>query len=184
MSFILCVPFLKLQEASVKDGLNLHSYSWLVKKSVTNRMFYLESYLRPGNTNLDLCSVTTTGEISVIPTSWWYFSLDHFHYARWLSVHIFDVHIFDFMVLEIVHNNVFENFYLGHFCFKKTNGVFSMTALDQLQEQNSWTIKKLVASNFANRADDSALFGGRHAVRKFHELLMSLKTHLQTPSWK
>ena len=38
------------------------------------------------------------------------------------------------MVLEIVHNNVFENFHLGHFCFKKTNRVFSMMALDQLHK--------------------------------------------------
>ena len=79
-------------------------------------------------------------------------SLNHFHYARWLSVHIFDL-----MVLEIVHNDEFENFHLGHFCFKKTNRVFSMTALDQLHEQNNRTIKISMASNFANRADDSAL---------------------------
>ena len=31
-----CALFLKLQEASVEDGSNLHPYSWLVKKSVTN----------------------------------------------------------------------------------------------------------------------------------------------------
>ena len=60
------------------------------------------------------------------------------------------------MVLEIVHK-VFENFHLGHFCFKKTNRLFSMMALDQLHEQNNRTIKTSVASNFANRADDLAL---------------------------
>ena len=59
----------------------------------------------------------------------WYLSLEHFHYAWWLNVHIFDL-----MVLEIVHNDVFEKFHLGHFCFKKTNRVFSMIALDQLHE--------------------------------------------------
>ena len=32
-----------------------------------------------------------------------------------------------------------------------------MMALDQLYEQNNRTIKSLMASNFANRADDSAL---------------------------
>ena len=31
-------PFLKWQEASVKDGSNLHPYSWLVKKSETNQV--------------------------------------------------------------------------------------------------------------------------------------------------
>ena len=61
------------------------------------------------------------------------------------------------MALEIIHNDVFENFHLGHLCFKKTNKVFLMMALDQLQEQNNQTIKSLVASKFANRVDDSTL---------------------------
>ena len=34
----VCALFLKLQEASMKDGLKLHRYYWLVKKSVTNQM--------------------------------------------------------------------------------------------------------------------------------------------------
>ena len=38
----VCVLFLlKLQEALVKDGSNLHPYSWLVKNSVTNRMCFI-----------------------------------------------------------------------------------------------------------------------------------------------
>ena len=37
----VCALFLKLQEASVKDGSNLYLYSWLVKKSVTNRMCFI-----------------------------------------------------------------------------------------------------------------------------------------------
>ena len=60
------------------------------------------------------------------------------------------------MTFDIVHKDVFENFLLGHFCFKKTK-VFSKMALDQLHEQNNRTIKSSVASSFANRADDSAL---------------------------
>ena len=37
----VCDLFLKSQEALVKDGSNLHPYSWLVKKSVTNRMCFI-----------------------------------------------------------------------------------------------------------------------------------------------
>ena len=33
----VCALILKFQEALVKDGSNLHPYSWMVKKSVTNR---------------------------------------------------------------------------------------------------------------------------------------------------
>ena len=62
------------------------------------------------------------------------------------------------MVLEIVHNDVFENFHLGNFCFKKTNKVFSMIALDQLHQQNNRTIKSSIANKFANKADDSVFF--------------------------
>ena len=150
--------FLKLKEASVKDGSYLHPYSWLAKKSVTNGMCFI------GKVILDL-------EIQILifvrsqqegnfqlyrqvlrKVIGWYFSLDHFHYARWLSVYIFDL-----MVLEIVHNDVFENFHLGHLCFKKTNRVFSVMALDHLHEQKNRAIKSSVASNFANRADDLAL---------------------------
>ena len=40
---------------------------WL--KSNKSNVFYLESYLRPGNTNFDLCLVTMRGEFSVILTS-------------------------------------------------------------------------------------------------------------------
>ena len=61
------------------------------------------------------------------------------------------------MTLDIVHKDVFENFLLGHFCFKKANRVFSKMALDQLNEQNNRTIKSSVPSSLANRADDSAL---------------------------
>ena len=62
------------------------------------------------------------------------------------------------MTLDIVHKDVFENFLLGHFCFKKkTNKVSSKTALDQLHEQNNRKIKSSVTSSFTNRADDSAL---------------------------
>ena len=37
----VCDLSLKLQEASVKDGWNLHPFSWLVKKSTTNRMCFI-----------------------------------------------------------------------------------------------------------------------------------------------
>ena len=100
----------------------------------------------------------------------WYFSLGHFRYARWLSVQIFDL-----MELEMVHNDMFENFHLGHFCFKKTNRVCSMMALDQLHDQNSRTIKSSVASNLANRADSSAFVWWEICGAK---ILMGVKTQL------
>ena len=116
----VCALFLKLQEALVKDGSNLYPYSWLVKKSVTNRMCFI------GKVILDLeiqilivVRLQREGNFQLYrqvlrKVIRWYFSLDHFHYARCLSVHIFDL-----MVLGIAHNDVFENFHLGHFFFKE-----------------------------------------------------------------
>ena len=58
----VCALFLKLQEASVKNGSNLHPYSWLAKKFVTTRMcfiyvlyvFYTWKYKQEGNFQLYL----------------------------------------------------------------------------------------------------------------------------------
>ena len=61
------------------------------------------------------------------------------------------------MVLEHVYNDVLENLHLGHFCFKKTDSLFSMTALDQLNEPNNQTIESLMASSFTNKTDNSAV---------------------------
>ena len=150
--------FSELQEASVNDGSNLHPYSGLVKKFVTNQ----KCFIWKGILDLEIRILTFVqsqreGSFQLYrqvlrKVIWWYFSLDHFYYARWRSVHIFDM-----MVLEIVHKDVFKNFHLGQFCFQKTNRVFSMMSLDQLHEQNNRAIKSSVAINFANRTDDLAL---------------------------
>ena len=154
----VCSLFIKLQKATLKDASNLHPCTWLVEKSKSNKMCFiwkisldLEMHIltfvrfqREGNFQLYreiICTIIR-----------WYFPLDHFHYARWLSVHLFDS-----MTLDIVHKDVFENFLLGHFCFKKTNKVFSKIALDQLHEQNNRIIK-------SSELMIQLLFDGNHVV--------------------
>ena len=56
----------------------------------------------------------------------WYHALDHYHYARWGTVHCFDL-----MLLEKNCPDIYEQFQKGNFSFQKTNTEFSRIALDQ-----------------------------------------------------
>ena len=67
----------------------------------------------------------------------WFFSLDHFNYSRWISVHLRDM-----MLLSHVHPQVHAEFLKGHFTVKKTNHSFSKIAIDQAHEQNNAIVKE------------------------------------------
>ena len=64
---------------------------------------------------------------SIIP---WMFAMDHFHYVRWLSVHVRDL-----MQLEDECPTVWNEFLKRHFVTQKTSYKFSMMAHDQIHEQ-------------------------------------------------
>jgi len=70
---------------------------------------------------------------SIIP---WMFAMDHFHYARWLSVHVRDL-----MQLEGECPTVWNEFLKGHFVTQKTSHKFSMMAHDQIHEQLNALVK-------------------------------------------
>ena len=64
------------------------------------------------------------------------FSLNHYNYARWLSVHVNDL-----MRPPITNRRLYEEFLAGNFVFQKSNNSFSAMALDQAHEQNNAVIK-------------------------------------------
>ena len=66
----------------------------------------------------------------------WFFSLDHTHYARWLSVHIRDM-----INLSKIHPEIASQFNKGNFVVNKTGRVFSSMAIDQAHEQNNAAVK-------------------------------------------
>ena len=66
----------------------------------------------------------------------WVFSFDRVHYARWATVHVFDL-----MTLFSICPDVFLEFAKGHYSFQKSNKKFSKMALDQVHEQNNEKIK-------------------------------------------
>ena len=49
----------------------------------------------------------------------WFFALDHTNYARWLTIHVFDL-----ISLPITHPDVYQQMLRGFFSFAKTKRPF------------------------------------------------------------
>ena len=93
----LCSLHRKLVEAAKNDGSDLDPWKWLQEKSATNGMcfywnlvmnFELEILaflrsIREGNFTLYVQSLRNLLK--------WLFIFDHIHYARWLTIHVFDL---------------------------------------------------------------------------------------------
>ena len=66
----------------------------------------------------------------------WSFTFDHYHYARWISVHLCAM-----MALSHLHPDIHTEFVKGHFTVNKTSHAFSNLAIDQAHEQNNAVVK-------------------------------------------
>ena len=77
--------------------------------------------------------VVLMGGLHIVP---WMFAMDHFHYARWLSVHVRDL-----IQLERECPKVWNEFLKGHFVMQKTSRKFSMMAHNQIHEQLNAIVK-------------------------------------------
>ena len=66
----------------------------------------------------------------------WMFALDHYHYSRWLTVHVKDL-----LMLKENCPGVHDEFMKGHFVTQKTKHKFSSLAHDQVHEQLNAMIK-------------------------------------------
>ena len=71
--------------------------------------------------------------MNIVP---WMFALDHFHYSRWMAVHLMDL-------LSLSENckEVHEEFIRGNFVTQKTTKKFSAMAHDQVHEQLNALVK-------------------------------------------
>lgn len=83
---------------------------------------------REGNFEL---YISTLGRI--VP---WMFAMDHFHYAKWLPVHVRDL-----MQLQHECPTVYQEFREGKFVTQKTTHCFSMMAHDHVHEQLNAVLK-------------------------------------------
>ncbi|KAK3753947.1 hypothetical protein RRG08_006327 [Elysia crispata] len=66
----------------------------------------------------------------------WFFTFNHTHYARWISVHLRDM-----MILSEKHPDVYQQFKLGKFVVAKSKNNFSLISVDQGHEQNNAVLK-------------------------------------------
>ncbi len=70
---------------------------------------------------------------NIIP---WMFALDHYHYARWMTVHVRDL-----LALEVNCRTTHPQFLKGNFVTQKTRHKFSALAHDQVHEQLNAMVK-------------------------------------------
>ena len=66
----------------------------------------------------------------------WMFALDHYHYARWMTVHVRDL-----LALEVNCPTTHAQFLKGNFVMQKTRHKFSALAHDQVHEQLNAMVK-------------------------------------------
>ena len=176
----VCALHRKLVDAIQKECSILEPSQWLQEKSVSNGMCFYWSLvlnlqveilvfvrsIREGNFILYVQSLRNLLKC--------FFAMDHFNYARWLTVHVFDL-----MSLQRRYPEVYHQMLNGFFSFAKTNNPFSRIALDQVHEQNNKVIKgQGGASSVLNLQNDSALIRWEtcgpevaQIVSQFEELL-------------
>ena len=105
---------------------------------------------------LAVCSFTERVKLFVTCASFkkheMFFALDHFNYARWLSVHLYDL-----LNIHLFCPDVSNEFLNGNFAYQEWKKV-SKISPDQVHEQNNEVIKGLGgAIPFSNRDHDSGL---------------------------
>ena len=155
----LCSLYRKLVDAVRKDGSSLEPWQWLQEKSSSNDMCYYWSLVM--SLQMEILTFVRSireGDFALYVQCLrnflkWFFALDHIHYARWLTVHVFDL-----ISLPITCPDVHNEMMNGFFSFAKTKRPFSRIAFDQVHEQNNKIIKGLGgATNLLNSNDESGL---------------------------
>ena len=83
----------------------------------------------------------------------WVLLFDRVHYARWGTVHGFDL-----MTLFSICPDIFLEFAKGHYSFQKSNKQFSKMALDQKHQQNNEKIKDVSGAAHLLKRGEGFLF--------------------------
>ena len=123
-----------------------------------------------------------------------FFDMDHYKYARWCSVNLFDL-----SNLEFTAPSLYEEFNIGSFSFQKTKRNFSSRAPDQVHEQSNEKIKGFGGETHVfNRPDSTGLeeWGTSapelvHLLSEFEEVITRsfkpqtlLPNHEDTPTFQ
>ena len=154
-----CVIYSKLKKTHMDSGSDEFILLWLANKSKINEMcFYWKLILE---LMIDLFVFTWSlreGKYPLYITSLhkpirWYFALDHYNYARWLSVHIYD------LLAQPQNSYQLHRFFIGgYFTFQKTDHQFLFMEVDQIHEQYNAAMKGLGwVTPSLNKVDESSL---------------------------
>ena len=176
----VCAIYQKLVEAHSLSGSSMPVLDWLKAKSKMSVMahywrlimklqihilLYIRS-IRESNFQLHIMALRALMK--------WYFSLDHFNYSRWLTVHLFDL-----VNIQKNHPDIYDDFCKGFFSFNKTSSQFSAMALDQVHEQNNELIKGAGgATRLLNREEESSLLHWELCGSEITNMLSSFETLL------
>lgn len=83
----------------------------------------------------------------------WYYALDLFNYARWLSFPNYDL-----LALSQNSQQLHKFFMDGYLTFQKTDHQFPLTGLDEIHEQKNALMKSMGwATSSLNKIDESSL---------------------------
>ena len=153
-----CAVYEKLKEVYDNSSSDLSIWDWLHEKCNNVMCLYWKNVLelqlsilvyitsiRESNFQLHLAALRSLMK--------WYFALDHFNYARWLSVNLFDL-----LQVKGQFPDIYNQFSVGQFTFQKTISEYFNMALDQVHEQNNTKIKGIGgATHLVNLSDESPL---------------------------
>ena len=178
-----CAIYKKLHDAHVESNSELSLLDWIEIRSAESEMCYYWKLILDFQV-LALVFIRSIREgnfqtyvESLISICKWYFSLDHYHYARWCTVHCFDLMLLQFTMLE-----VYNEFKKGNFTFQKTNSNFSRVAIDQVHEQNNKVIKSSGdAKHLLNVCDDSGVIRLETVESDVASILTEFQETIDTP---
>ena len=114
----LCALYKKLTEAVESDGATMSPFEWLSQQGKTSQScFYWKLVMEYQSHLLVFVRSIREGNFQLYIESLqklikWTFVFDKINYARWLSVHIFDL-----MIMETKHPEVFKAFEKVFFSF-------------------------------------------------------------------
>ena len=154
-----CVIYSKLKQAHIDSKSDELILSWLANKSKIKEMcFYWKLVLEFMIDLLVLIRSLRKGKYPYIASLRklirWYFALDHYNYARWLSVHIYDL-------LALPQNlpQLHRFFMDRYFTFQKTDCQVLLMGLDsrQIHQQNNAVMKGMGgATSSLKKVDESS----------------------------
>ena len=124
----------------------------------------------------------------------WMFALDHYHYARWMTVHVRDL-----LALENNCPEIHAQFIIGNFVTQKTTHKFSAIPHDQVHEQlnamvkgdggaigvteneaalTRWMVAGPETARLLNEYDDKQSVNKKHTERHHEQIPSVQKTFL------